>query len=241
MVPIAVVAIILAFLAVDTLIQHIKARRGEVVHGFFMPDPPAEFPEAPVTLPRMAAALADFGVRPPSNVFLHEGHTWTAVEESGEARVGVDALVRKALGRVDALELPRVGQTVRQGQRLFALRQGGRVAEFVSPVSGTIVRVNGQALSPKDVSPADWICQVQPESLSADLGVLKFAEDGIKWIYGELLKLQELIVAQMPRLRAVGVTMQDGPLALNNLLENLDDDTWKMFKRQFLKNTEEDA
>jgi glycine cleavage system H lipoate-binding protein len=244
MVPITVVAVILAFLAVDTIIQYIKAWRGEEVYGFFMPDPPGKISEAPVPVARMAATLTDFGIRPPANVFLHEGHTWTAVEESGEARIGIDALVRKAIGRIDALELPEVGQMVRQGQKLFALRQGERVAEFVAPIDGTVTSVNHRASSPGHMNSSDWICQVRPRNLSSELGILKFAEEGVTWIYQELVKFQGLIVAQVPRLRAVGVTIQDGPLALDSLLENLDDDTWRRFGREFLKRsevTEEDA
>jgi glycine cleavage system H lipoate-binding protein len=236
MVPIAIVAIMLMFLTVEAIIQFIKARRGEEVYGFFMPDPPIEIPQRQALFPRMVSALTDFGICPPANVFLHEGHTWTAVEESGEAKIGIDAFVRKAIGRIDALELPPIGQTVRRGERLFALRQGSRVAEFVAPMNGTISAVSESALFPEAISSSDWICQVRPDSLSSDLSVLKFAEDGIKWIYEELLRLQDLVVMQMPRLRAVGVTMQDGPLALKDLFENLDDDTWRMFSREFLKN-----
>ena len=238
MVPITIVAMMLVILAVDTILQFIQARRGEEVYGFFMPDRPTESPPVPAPFPRMVAALTDFGICPPSNVFLHKGHTWVAVEESGEAKVGVDALVRKAMGKIDALELPRLGQKVRRGERLFALRQGDRVAHFVAPLDGAITKVKSQASFSENMNPSDWICEVRPENLSSDLSMLKFAEEGIKWIYGELLRLQELIVMQMPRLQSVGVTMQDGPLALKNLLENLDDDTWRTFRREFLENTE---
>lgn len=233
MVPLAIVAVIVMFLAVETVIQYVKRRSGEEVYGFFIPDPPEEISEAPENFPRMVASLTDFGIRPLCNQFLHDGHTWAVVEESGEAGIGVDSLARKAIGKIDACELPEVGQTVRQGEKLFTLRQGNRVAEFVAPLEGTITHVKDDISG--DMDSSEWICRIQPANLSSNLGALKFAEDGVRWIYEELLRLQDLVVAQIPRLETVGVTMQDGPLALDSLLENLDDETWNMFEQHFLK------
>jgi hypothetical protein len=64
---------------------------------------------------------------------------------------------------------------------------------------------------------------------------MKIAEEAITWIHDELFRLQELVVMQMPRLQSVGATMQDGALALDNLLETLDDEAWNMFEERFLK------
>jgi glycine cleavage system H lipoate-binding protein len=167
-------------------------------------------------------------------VFLHRGHTWAAVEDSGAARVGVDSFARKAIGHIDAIELPEVGQTVRQGERLFAYRQGNRVAEFVAPIDGTVTHLNEKASSRDGQAVADWICRIKPRNLSGNLDVLTIAEDAVKWVYQELLRLQEMVAMQIPRLQTVGVTMQDGPLALDNLLESFDDETWNTFQNKFL-------
>ena len=233
MVPIAIVAIIVAFIAVDMIIQHIKAGRGDEVYGFFMPDPPAYTFDAGPNFSRVVASLDAFGIRPPSNVFLHGGHTWISMEDSGEARIGVDGLARKAIGKVDTFDLPEVGQAVRQGERLFSFRQGNRTAEFAAPIDGTVTHLNKEGLRRED--PSEWVCKVTPSNFSKNLGALKIAEDGAKWIYEELLRLQELVVMQMPRLQTVGVTMQDGPLALDNLLESMDDEAWNIFQEDFLK------
>ncbi|MBI4830066.1 MAG: hypothetical protein HY801_00620, partial [Candidatus Lindowbacteria bacterium] len=84
---------------------------------------------------------------------------------------------------------------------------------------------------------SEWICRIRPASLSTDIKALRFAEDAAKWIYEELFRLHQLVAAQMPRLQAVGVTMQDGALSLESLLESLDDEAWKMFEEEFLKNS----
>lgn len=236
MVPIAVVAIALAFLAIEMIIQATESMRGKKdIYGFFMPDPPEELAAVPANFSRMVAALNDFGITPASNTYLHEGHTWAAVEKSGETEIGIDALARKAIGKVDQVELPQIGQAVRQGEKLFALRQGTRVAEFVAPVDGTVTSLNMAASENGKLDSSDWICKVRPDNLSANLKVMKIAEEAIAWIHDELFRLQEMVVMQMPRLQTVGATMQDGVLALDNLLETLDDEAWNMFEDRFLK------
>ena len=238
MVPIAIAGIALAFLAVELIIQMMEAKQGKEVYGFFMPDPPMRVSDLPPNFSRMVSSLADFGINPPSNVFLHPGHTWAAVEGSGEAKIGVTALAGKAIGKIDGLVLPKPGQTIRQGEKLFSLRQGHRTAEFVAPLSGTIRSVNEALAEGGALDPSEWICKVQPENLSISIRALKFAEDAVKWTYDELSKLQELVAMQIPRMQTVGATMQDGPLALDNLLEGLDDETWDMFQERFLKNSQ---
>jgi len=237
MVPIAIAGIALAFLGVELIIQMVQARRGKEVYGFFMPDPPLKASEMPANFSRMISALQAFGIKPPSNVYLHPGQTWAAVEGTGETKIGVNALASKAIGKVDSLSLPKVGQTVRQGERLFSLRQGNRTAEFVAPMDGTISSINETLAERNSLDPSDWICKVQPENLSISVKAMKFAEDAIKWTYDELSKLQEMVAMQIPRMQTVGATMQDGPLALDKVLETLDDETWNMFQDRFLKNS----
>jgi glycine cleavage system H protein len=238
MVPIAIAGIFLAFLAVELIIQAIQARRGEEVYGFFMPDPPLEASDIPPNFARMVSSLKEFGINPPSNVFLHPGQTWAAVEGSGEAMIGVNALASKAIGKVDGFALPEVGQAVRQGERLFSLRQGERTAEFVAPMDGTISSINEALAENGSLDSSDWVCKVQPENLSISVKAMKFAEDAIKWTYDELSKLQEMVAMQIPRMQTVGITMQDGPLALDKVLETLDDETWNMFQERFLNTSQ---
>ena len=234
MVPIAIVAIALAFLAVEIIIQAVETRRGKDVYGFFTPDPPEEAAQTPANYSRMAASLDAFDIKPPANVFLHEGHTWAAVEKSGEAEIGVDPLARKAIGKIDGVGLPNVGRKVRRGEKLFSLRQGMRAADFVSPVDGVVTEVNDSVARGAGMDSADWICKVNPRNLSDDLKALRIAEDGVRWIYGELSRRQEMVAMQIPRLQTVGVIMQDGGLALDNLLEALDVEAWEAFNEQFL-------
>jgi glycine cleavage system H protein len=235
MVPIAVVGIALAFLMVDVIVQMISAKRGKEVYGFFIPDPPERQSHVLPSFSRITACLNDFGIHPLPNAFLHRGHTWASVEKSGDAAVGVDALARRAIGKVDAVELPSVGQSVRRGECLFSVRQGARRADFVAPIGGTVVSVNENAASRLNADPSEWVCRIKPANLASDIKALRIAEEAVKWVYEELFRLHQLVAAQLPRLQTVGVTMQDGALSLDSLLESLDDEAWKMFEEEFLK------
>jgi glycine cleavage system H protein len=233
MVPIVIAGIILAFLSIDVIIQTVQHRRGKQVHGFFIPDPIEE--AVPLNFGRMLDCLRGFGIAPAHNVFVHSGHTWAGIEQSGEAVVGLDSFVKRAIGKVDEVEFPQVGQKVRQGEKLLVVHQGNRVAEFVAPIDGVISAVREIPAHLSDLRSSDWICRIKPNNLAANLKVLRIAEDAVKWMYEELFRLQELVAMQIPRLQTVGVTMQDGALALDNLLETLDDDAWNQFQTRFLK------
>jgi hypothetical protein len=123
-------------------------------------------------------------------------------------------------------------------EKLFSLRQGDRTADFVAPMDGTISAVNEGIAKNGFLDPSDWVCKVQPENLSLSVKAMKFAEDAVRWTYDELSKLQEMVAMQIPRMQTVGITMQDGPLALDKVLENLDDEAWNMFQERFLKNSQ---
>ena len=110
-----------------------------------------------------AGPTADRATR---GLFLDSGHTWTALEPSGRIRVGLDDLVRGAVGRIDKLELPEPGTEVKRGQPLFALVQGGRRAALPSPVDGVVRSVNplvAETAGPVAADPyyKGWVCALR--------------------------------------------------------------------------------
>lgn len=82
------------------------------------------------------------GFHIPMNLKYHPGHTWVQKERKNVHRVGADELAAVLAGPVDRVELPRPGQWVRQGQKVFAFYRGNEKIEMVSPVEGEVVEVN---------------------------------------------------------------------------------------------------
>ncbi len=175
----------------------------------------------------------------PGGLFLDTGHTWTAVEPSGRIRVGLDDLVRAAIGRAEKVELPEPGTEVKQGQPLFTLVQGGHRAVIAAPVDGIVRSVNpALAESPaalsRDPYRKGWICSLSPKNLGASLGKLKVAEEAAEWLRKERDRFEEFIASQAFRSAVPGTVMPDGGKPADGVLNYLDDQAWAAFHREFL-------
>ena len=214
MVAILVVLFILLMLAIDALVHRNEA--------------------APVVQPvRRQIAL-------PAGLFLDSGHTWTALEPSGRIRVGLDDLVRGAIGHIDKLELPEPGTEVKRGQPLFALVQAGRRVDLVSPVDGVVSSVNPLVADTPGPVAADpyyrgWVCALSPKNLAASLRRLKVADEAIAWLRAERDRFEKFVAAQAWRSPVPGMAMADGGKPADGVLGHLDDEAWATFGRDFLR------
>ena len=214
MVAILVVLFILLMLAIDALVHRNEA--------------------APVVQPvRRQIAL-------PAGLFLDSGHTWTALEPSGRIRVGLDDLVRGAIGHIDKLELPEPGTEVKRGQPLFALVQAGRRVDLVSPVDGVVSSVNPLVAETPGPVAADpyyrgWVCALSPKNLAASLRRLKVADEAIAWLRAERDRFEKFVAAQAWRSPVPGMAMADGGKPADGVLGHLDDEAWATFGRDFLR------
>lgn len=174
----------------------------------------------------------------PLGYFFHPGHTWAKIEDSGEVSIGVDDFASKLIGKIDSVELPEVGCELRQGYAAFKIKQGVRVAEFVSPVSGEVVEVNRDVNASeivKDPYYRGWLVRVRPSDLKSDLAGLEIAKDAVQWMRSEIKQLIELLWGQVSQPVELGQTAQDGGLPIQGVLEKMDDATWRRFSKQFLK------
>jgi len=175
------------------------------------------------------------GFAVPANVFRHAGHGWAALEPSGLVRIGVDDFMPRAIGRVDAVTLPKPGDTVIAGQPAFSLVQGQRRADIPAPVSGIVTEVNpalANGPGPIKERPFDagWIARVRPTALGEELGRLHVAERASAWMRREAARLRDFLVSHTAtREGALGYTMADGGVPANGSLEALDDAAWREF------------
>ena len=82
----------------------------------------------------------------PSHLRYSTDHEWIDLD-SVPARVGITAVATEALGELVYIDLPAVGSTVTAGQRCGEVESTKSVSDVVSPVSGTIVSINGAAVA----------------------------------------------------------------------------------------------
>ena len=85
-----------------------------------------------------------------------------------------------------------------------------------------------------DALNAQWVVDLEPSHLANELGQLSVAARAMDWLEKELLRLNEFLSGQIRRPAAVGVTLSDGGEPVEGLLQDLDDDGWQSFQREFL-------
>ncbi len=69
-------------------------------------------------------------------------HSWAAAE-GNKARIGISDFAQAELGDIAYVELPEVGRRVTRGDVVCTVDSLKSSSEIYSPVSGTVVEVNG--------------------------------------------------------------------------------------------------
>jgi CheY-like chemotaxis protein len=132
----------------------------------------------------------------PGGSFLSPNHVWVRIELNGQIRLGVDDFIRKALGKVDRIDLPRPGQDAKRGEPLFTLRLGTQEVRFASPLTGKVIVDNAALREDPELamrSPYQdgWVCRLEPSDLAAELTALRIGEPVVAWYTEEIARLRE--------------------------------------------------
>ena len=136
-------------------------------------------------------------VNVPGGLYLSAEHTWTGIEVTGEARIGLDDFAVKTLRDIDEIEFPESGRKVSKGDPLFTIKRGDQSLTFSAPLDGTVSRVNHELayhleLLTRRPFAVGWICSLVPGKLSADLAALTIGADAIPWYESEIAEYQRL-------------------------------------------------
>jgi len=176
----------------------------------------------------------------PRGVFLSDGHSWAALTDVGEVRVGADEMVGQALGRVDRIELPEVGTPIRRGECLARLRRKDRVLQLRAPISGTVVAINpaaaeglGDALR-EDPYGTGWLARIWPVEHAEALSDLRVGDRGAAWLRAEIQRLVDFLSQRSTPDGAASV-LADGAQPAIGALEHLDHSGLRAFAETFLR------
>ncbi|HET6278854.1 MAG TPA: response regulator [Candidatus Polarisedimenticolia bacterium] len=233
------IAVITGYATIETAVETMKHGAVAYVQKPFTPDELTEFatsllikrearleaqrrPVVHLVAPALAETLAEREFCVPGGAFVSEGHVWVRVEPDGDVRIGLDDFARKALGTIEAIELPGDGTTVRRGEPLFAVRRGARTIRFAAPLAGSVRQINGAlrgdtALLSRSPYDRGWVCLMQPADLPAALRSLRIGEPVVTWYQDEIA-----------RLRSAGGPAEEGAPAVD----------WETFERQFLQRSQ---
>lgn len=215
-----VITALIVFVAVQTIRIHVMQRaRG------------ADRVGAPVQ------AFSD--IRLPQGLFLSDCHSWARLTEQGDLRVGMDELLAQAIGGVDSVELPKVGERVEAGAPLATVRRGGRSLTINSPVTGAVVMHNtaiGRSGSAVDADPygAGWIAAVWPEDFQSSLPRFKVGARAVSWLRSETQRFCDFMAARSAP-EKIGAVLADGARPVVGAAQSLDDEAWADFESAFAK------
>ena len=240
MVAILVITTIICFVLIDLAVQIVEERRKGRIPAFAPKTVAMPAAEATKGSHATIRSFRESDYRIPMGVFFHKGHTWANLLTSGYVKVGMDDFAQRSIGKFDEIELPPIGKEVKQGGKVFAVKQGNRKAIFHSPVDGVISSVNHMLLETPEAIKKDpyvdgWICAVKPSNLGENIKVLKIAKDAAVWLKEEVVRFKEILMGRNLQLTPEYATIQDGGDIIDGLLEILGDEQWELFNSEFLE------
>jgi glycine cleavage system H protein len=180
-------------------------------------------------------------LRIPQGLFYSKNHTWTHLEKSGNANVGLDDLLVHITGEMNFRNLRNPGETIRKGERLAEFEQQNKHLSIFSPISGKIINVNHAlveepALLNEDPYGKGWLYQIKPSDWKSDTATYRIAEETKDWIRSELDRFKDFLSSSVKE-HSDGnsmVVLQDGGELRDHSLSELPGELWQDFQKEFL-------
>jgi glycine cleavage system H protein len=174
-------------------------------------------------------------------LFYSRNHTWTFMERTGLARIGVDDLLLHMTGPVRISELKSTGDKVSKGDLLARLGQGEKELRIYSPVSGEIMNLNPVfnndpgALN-DDPYGKGWFCEVRPDNWVEETRAHFIADAAREWARSEMARFRDFITrsVQARSPESGMLVLQEGGELSDHPLHSLPEGIWLDFQSAFL-------
>ena len=177
----------------------------------------------------------------PDSLFYHQGHAWVALQESGTAVIGIDDFTGKLLGKPTSIQMPRVGETCKQGATAWSLTRNGRVLDMLCPLDGKVVAVNERAFDDPDIIAREpygngWLMMVKPRELKRNLRNLISGGVARGWMEESATALRSTFSSEL------GPVFNDGGLPEDGVADEIDEAAWdELTSRVFLLERNEEG
>lgn len=177
----------------------------------------------------------------PQGIFYSPQHTWTYLRKSGIARVGIDDLILRITGQISIRELKTTGDKVQKGEQLAEIAQEGKLLKVFSPISGTLVSVNGQSGEHQqnlleDPYGKGWLFEIKPSNWKQETQAYYLAEEAVNWTSAELVRFKDFLAGSLEKHEGMPsmMALQDGGELREHLLSDLPKGVWDDFQQQFM-------
>ena len=185
--------------------------------------------------------LTSSALKVPQGLFFSRLHTWTHLERSGVAKVGMDDLLLHITGEVSFNKLREPGERVGKGDLMAEINHKGKILKIYSPISGEVIQANPILLEHPEVLNEDpyqkgWMYKVKPTSWIADTNSYFLAEEASDWSRQELERFKDFLSGSMGKYSPdnANVILQDGGEICDQPLSELPEEVWKEFQKDFL-------
>jgi len=177
----------------------------------------------------------------PQGIFFSRYHTWTHLEKSGMAKVGLDDLLLHITGEIKFSHLKKSGDKVRKGDLVAQIEQKGKFLKVFAPISGEIMATNPVLTENPDLLNEDayikgWMYKIKPMSWVADTNSYFLAEDATSWSIQELDRFKDFLSVSLGKFmnEPSYAIMQDGGELRDQPLSELPNEVWEDFQQDFL-------
>jgi glycine cleavage system H lipoate-binding protein len=173
------------------------------------------------------------GYKLANDYYYHMGHSWIRFEHGGRVRIGLDDFIAKLFGALDELNLPPLGERLKQHRVGMTFGRGSQQAAILSPASGTVLAVNHRAREHPQIAHEDpyregWLMILEPASPKRDLKGLYFGEEGFRWMEQEVEKIMGMLGQEYEKLAATGGE------PIGDVYGNFPELDWDVLVKQFL-------
>jgi glycine cleavage system H protein len=193
-------------------------------------------------LKRPAGFLSAGSLTIPQGLFFSKYHTWTHLERTGVARVGLDDFLLHLTGPVQFKPVRQPGDNIEKGEILATIIRDGKQLEIFSPISGEIVEGNPVIQEDSEQLNFDpckmgWIYKIKPVSWISETESYYLAEKATAWSARELDRFKGWLASSSSKYNTFnsGIVLQDGGELIDKPLAELPAEIWQDFQENFLK------
>ncbi|MFH0758132.1 MAG: hypothetical protein V2B15_12665 [Bacteroidota bacterium] len=195
----------------------------------------------PVKMKEVSSALQAItlqALRIPQGLFFSRNHTWSHLERSGVASVGMDDLLLHLTGGIELQYLKERQERVKRGEPIARICQQGKELVITSPISGEIDRVHSSlekesAQIGKDPYNA-WLYRIRPEKWQEETRDALMARQALEWTGSELDRFKDYLAGTVNGPSGAEVILQEGGELTGHPLMELDREAWIGFQEKFL-------
>jgi len=177
-------------------------------------------------------------LRIPLGLFYTRNHTWTHLEKSGLAKVGLDDFLQHIIGEVKFLNLKNPGSFINKGELLAEINQNGKLLQIYSPISGKVMNTNSKLHDTPGVINEDpyekgWVYMIKPSEWISETDHYFLAEAAIDWAKNEMERFKDFLAVSMAKhsTEYLPVILQDGGELCDRPLSELPVEVWQDFQK----------